>query len=280
MSFQSIRAARLVLPALLFCLVLPRGAQAQSCEHEARRTGTASLSGVERVLVGSGAGSLEVVGRPGATGASADGRACASEERDLDQLRLDVRREGATLVIEALYPDDRIHVGNRYARIDLIVQLPEGTAIRVEDGSGDMSVAGVGEADLRDGSGGIVARDIRGELRIDDGSGDIEVSDAFASVDITDGSGEIDIRDARGSVRIDDGSGNTRVHGVGGSVRVEDGSGELRISEVTRDVVIDDDGSGSIRVERVGGDFTVDDDGSGGLSYSDVRGRVSVPRDD
>lgn len=272
--------AKLLLPLILFCLVTPRGARAQQCEHEAQRTGSGATGGVERVLVIAHAGSLEVTGRAGATQATARGRACASDADDLAELTLQVRRDGSTLVIEANDPDDNRHMGNHYAYLDLVVEVPQGMAVRIEDGSGDLRVAGVGAAVLHDGSGDLIASDIRGDLRIDDGSGDIEVSNVAGSVEIDDGSGDVEIVDVRGSVGIEDGSGDARVRGVGGSVRVEDGSGEIRIVEVTRDVLIDDDGSGSIRVDGVGGDFTVDNDGSGDVSYTGVQGRVSVPDED
>lgn len=269
----------LALPAALFCLVLPRSAAAQ-CQHEAQRTAAAPTSGVERVVVIAGSGSLEVTGRAGVTQAVARGRACASDADRLREIDIDVRREGSTLVIEALYPDESFRMGNRYARLDLTVHVPEELSLRVEDGSGDASISGVGETRVDDGSGNLAVRDIGGSLTVEDGSGNLEIAGIAGDVEVDDGSGDIRMSDVRGAVRIGDGSGNMRIRGVGGSVRVEDGSGEIRIAEVTRDVLIDDDGSGSIRVDGVGGNFTVDDDGSGGVSYDAVQGRVSVPRDD
>ena len=258
-----------------------RAQRAGKCAHEAQRTGASATAGVERILILAHAGSLDVTGRTGVTNATARGRACASDADDLAELNIRVRREGSTLVIEATDPDDDINWRNgHYAYLDLTVDVPHGMAVEIEDGSGDMTVAGVGAARLHDGSGNLRANDVRGALYINDGSGDIEVARVAGSVEIEDGSGEIDLVDVRGSVVIEDGSGDVRTRDVGGSVRIEDGSGEIRITQVVENVVIDDDGSGSIRVEGVGGDFTVDDDGSGDVSYDDVRGRVSVPDDD
>ena len=269
-----------LLPVALFCLVVPRKAAAQECEHSADRSATSALSGVERVHVIAGSGSLEVTGRSGATGLAARGHACASDRDDLDDLRLEVRREGSTLVLEAKYPDeDHIQFGNEYARIDLEVDVPQGTSVYIEDGSGNLRFSGTGATRVVDGSGEMIGRDIRGALEIEDGSGNIEITNVAGAVEIEDGSGEIELQQVRGGVDIDDGSGDVDVREVE-SVRVSDGSGEIRLVTVTGNVLVDDDGSGSIRVEGVGGNFTVDDDGSGSVDYTNVSGRVSVPDDD
>ena len=276
MRIRSIPGALALIPVAI--LILPRGAQAQ-CEHSADRSATSALMGVDRVHVIAGSGSLEVTGRAGATGMSARGHACASEREDLDDLQLDVRREGSTLVVEAMYPDHDVHFGNHYARIDLVVDVPQGTSVVIEDGSGDLEFSGTGATRVNDGSGNLRGRDVRGALEIEDGSGDIELIGVSGAIGIDDGSGEIDVEQARAGVEVDDGSGDIRVSGAQ-TVRVSDGSGEIRVSNVVGNVTIDDDGSGSIRVDGIGGNFTVDDDGSGDVRFTNVTGRVSIPDDD
>lgn len=246
-----------LLPAVVFCLALPRRAAAQRCEHEAQRTASVASDGIEQVRIISRAGDLEVTGRAGARQVSARGRACTSEADDLAELTIRVRRDGSTLVLEATDPDRDLHFGSYYAYLDLVVDLPQGMPVIIDDGSGNITVAGVGAARVNDGSGNIEMTDVRGALEIEDGSGNIELAGA------------------RGDVEIADGSGNLTVTRVTGSVRIDDGSGEIRLADVSRNVHVDD-GSGSIRVERIGGDFTVDEGGSGHVSYDDVTGRVSV----
>lgn len=276
MRIRSIPGALALLPLAIF--ILPRGAAGQ-CEHGADRTAMSALTGVERVHVIAGSGSLEVTGRAGATGMAARGRACTSDSEYLDDLRLDVRREGSTLVVEAMYPDDNVHFGSYYARIDLEVDVPQGTPVVIDDGSGDLRFSGTGATRVTDGSGSLSGRDIRGSLEIEDGSGDIELVGVSGAIDIEDGSGEVDIQQVRGAVQVDDGSGDIDVDGAQ-SVLVSDGSGEIRVANVSGNVTVDDDGSGSIRVQGVGGNFTVDDDGSGDVRYTNVTGRVSIPDDD
>ena len=249
-----------LLATLLFCLVVPRAAAAQRCAHEAERTAAAATSGVERVRIVAHAGDLQVNGRSGAQQVSARGRACSSDAEDLAELTIRVRRDGAALIIEATDPDRDVRFGDHYAYMDLVVDLPQGMPVTIEDGSGNITVTAVGAA------------------RVNDGSGDIRMSDVGGAIEIEDGSGNIEIEEARGDVEIEDGSGDVGLRHVTGSVRVDDGSGEIRIADVTRSVHVDD-GSGSIRVERIGGDFIVDDAGSGDVSHDDVEGRVRVGDD-
>jgi DUF4097 and DUF4098 domain-containing protein YvlB len=263
---------------LLFCLVTPSRVRGQDdCEHRADRAANTQLTGIERVRIISHAGSLEVAGRAGVSGLSARGRACASSAGDLDELQLEVRRDGSTLVVEATQPDRDVWYNNHYAYQDVVVELPQGTAVSLEDGSGELTVTGTGATRITDGSGEIEASQIRGAIVIDDGSGNIDIRTVAGSVEIEDGSGEVYVDDVTGAVEVEDGSGDVRISRVRGSVLLSDGSGELRVANVTDNVTVDDDGSGSIRVEGVGGNFTVDDDGSGDVSYSEVTGRVSVP---
>ena len=109
-------------------------------------------------------------------------------------------------------------------------------------------------------------------LRIDDGSGSIDVAGFVADVSIDDGSGSIDVHSV-GNLEIDDGSGSIEVSGASGDVYVNDGSGGLTIENVSGSVTIDD-GSGSIRVKDVAQDLIIVDSGSGSVSFSGIEGTV------
>ena len=258
---RHIRVPLTLVSAFVFCLGMPRPAAAQRCAHEAQRTATAPIDGIERVRIIAHAGDLEVTGHAGTDRIAARGRACSSDAGDLAELAIRVRRDGSTLVLEATDPERNARFGSHYAYIDLVVDLPQGMPVSIDDGSGNASVTSVGAARISDGSGNLRIRDVRGTLEIEDGSGNIELSGVAGSVAIEDGSGNVEIDDVRGDVEIDDGSGEIRVAGVTRNVRVNDGSG-------------------SIRAERVGGDFTVDEGGSGDVTYDGVDGRVSIGDDD
>jgi len=258
------------------CLVvLPAAAAAWGeCSFKEPRSARVDAAGATSVRIVALAGSLKITGEEGSSRVDASGTACAESRSDLDRIELQAGRSGDVVRVEVVIPGGWGSSGS----LDLEVRVPKGLALEVEDGSGNVEIAGVGSLELEDGSGGIEVSDVAGNLEIDDGSGEIEVRGVGGDLDIDDGSGEIDVRGVTGSVEVEDGSGSIGIEDVTGSVAiVEDGSGEIRIRNVKRDVVVRRDGSGSIRVGHVGGDFTVEHDGSGSIDHEDVEGRVSVP---
>jgi hypothetical protein len=236
-------------------------AQSQ-CRFEAERSLTVPAGVNELLHVTAKSGSLEVVGVPGLDEVRASARACASHEEFLEELRLTSRREGSNLYVETSYPDlsGWMGGGQRYARLDLRLEVPEGIAADIRDSSGEMTVSNLGDAVIDDSSGEIEAHGIQGDIRIHDSSG------------------EITLWDVTGSVEIDDGSGEINLSTVGGTVTIDDGSGEIDVRDVDGTVRVVRDGSGSIEVNGVGGDFIVERDGSGSIEFRNVTGQVDVPR--
>jgi len=237
------------------------GAQS-SCAFEAERSLGVPADVGELVRVFAGSGSLDVVGVSGLGEVRATARACASQEEFLEDLQLTSERNGSEVRLDTHYPDwsDRGGWGNRYARLDLRVEVPEGMMAEIQDSSGEIYVAGLGDLDIRDSSGEIEGEGLLGDVRIDDSSGEIVLRDVTGDVEIEDGSGEIELSD------------------IGGAVLLDDGSGEIDVSRVAGTVRVARDGSGSIEVDGVGGDFIVERDGSGSIEYRNVTGRVDVPR--
>ncbi len=147
-----------------------------TCRFEAERTLTLPTRGVEGLHLSAGSGSLEVLGVEGLGEVRAVGRACASQEEFLDDLLLTSRADGSTLVVETHYPDSRSwRGGNRYARLDLRVEVPAGMAAEIQDGSGEATLSNLGSLVVRDGSGGLMIDEIRGDLTVEDGSGGVEI---------------------------------------------------------------------------------------------------------
>jgi hypothetical protein len=232
---------------LLVCVAcgalgLAAPSRADDCPYRGSQEERLDGAGVRLVRVHAEAGSLRIEGRAAETGIVARGVACAARESQLDDVRLRAVRSGSTAEVRAEMPADSGWLsGWGGARLDLVIEVPAGVAVEVEDGSGPIHVENVAAATVRDGSGEIVLLRVAGEARITDGSGSIEVRDA-------------------GSVVID-----------------EDGSGSISVSAVRGSVTVRDDGSGSIAVRDVGGDFVVEEDGSGSISHDAVRGRVRIP---
>ena len=146
-----------------------------------------------------------------------------------------------------------------FTELDFDVTVPDNIALRVEDGSGDLTIDNVASVDLTDGSGDIVIRNVIGDLSVRDGSGDMNIDNVSGNVHISDGSGDIDVNGA-GSVEISN-----------------DGSGGVDIRNVQHDVHIGNKGSGSIEVSDVGGNFHVGNKGGGSIDWHRVAGRVDVP---
>lgn len=251
----------------------------ENCRFEAERSLNLSASGIEAFRLEAGSGSLEIVGVDGASEIVAVGRACASHEEFLEDLQLNSEIAGGTVVMETQHPDwSGWNGGNRYARIDLRVEIPADLAAEVKDGSGEMVISNTGSLYIEDGSGEVVLSGIHGDVSIEDGSGELVISGVTGFVSIEDGSGEIVLEDVGADVEIDDSSGEMTIVGVNGSLTIEDSSGEMEIQDVTGNVRIIQDGGGDIGVRGIGGDFIVERDGSGSIEHADVRGTVKIPK--
>ena len=136
-------------------------------------------------------------------------------------------------------------------RIDLSIRIPRSLLIRLNDGSGSVTINDLGgDIDIEDGSGSISIGNVSADVTIDDGSGSLLVETAGGNVRIDDGSGSITLRDITGDIDIDDGSGSITVNNAGGVVTVADGSGSITINGA-HDFELLDDGSGSVNLENI-----------------------------
>jgi hypothetical protein len=231
------------------------------CAFSAERTATLPVSGSELARVAARAGSLEIHGVPGLREIRAHGRACASSREALAAVQLRAERHDSEAWLSVVVPDwDGAAGENRYASLDLVVEVPESTPLDVTDSSGDLVIRQVAALKLQDSSGDIRVSDVRGALQIDDSSGNVEVDQVRGDVHLSDSSGDLSVREVTGSVTVD-----------------QDSSGNIEIEKVSRDAIVLDDSSGDISATGVGGDFTVEHDTSGGIRYRDIAGRVSLP---
>lgn len=228
----------------------------------------------ESLRVDAGAGKLVIRGSGGTGQVRVAATLCASDEDRL--AALDVTLDGGRLDTD--YPRNRAggwFGGNRYARIDLVVEVPAGMNLRVEDSSGSVEITGVGEVEIDDGSGSIQLRGVAA-VEIDDGSGSLRIEDVAGHVTVNDGSGSLRIEDVAGSVTIEDGAGSLRISAVGGDVSVSDGSGSVEITSVGGTVRISA-GAGSVTVRDVDGDLVVTDTRRSRIRHSDIRGTLDLP---
>jgi DUF4097 and DUF4098 domain-containing protein YvlB len=270
-------ARTLVLCAPLLGLPLSP-AVAEECKHSEDRSETFA-GPVPKVVIDASAGELKVSG--GGKDVKVQGRACSSAEDLLSKIALQTRREGDTVYIETVMPDamDSLFNFSRYAYMDLSVEVPPNTEVRIDDSSGDLVISGVRSAIVNDTSGDLSASDVFGDLDVTDSSGEITMKHIGGKLSLEDSSGDIDVEDVRGNVVVDvDTSGDMRINNVGGEVHiVNDSSGDIKVSEVKRNVRVDSDTSGNIEAIGVGGNFTVGTDSSGEINQQRVMGTVRIP---
>jgi DUF4097 and DUF4098 domain-containing protein YvlB len=272
-------AAAALGPALLACtLAIP--AYANDCNHSTHRTANSAGPDIKRVVVEAGAGDLVVRGGEGRD-VKVDGKACASSAELLDEIKLEIRRDGDTVYVRTVLPEmsDVVFGFARYAYVDVTVNVPKTATLKIDDSSGDMRVSEVQGAAITDSSGDQTLEHIAGDLDVADSSGEINIADVRGGLRLRDSSGDVDVNSVQGDVLVTvDSSGDLDIRHVTGGVHiVNDSSGDIEIQDVKRDVIIDDDSSGGIRVGDVGGNFTVGSDGSGGIHYERVAGTVRVP---
>jgi len=252
---------RLILAALLLAPLTSYAAHADECKYEAPRNLTLDLAGVREVQVDLHSHDLHLTGGS-AAGGTVTGKACASDQKLLDDLTVTQRREGDRLIVEAGANHGHISFGYNYTSLKLDMQMPAQIPVVLNVGSGDAWVTGLQKLSTQVGSGDVHISRISGPVGVSVGSGDIDVNDV----------GSLDV----GSV----GSGDLKVNGVHGDARFGSiGSGDIGIRNVGGSVRVDTLGSGDLVVHDVQGDFTLGAKGSGDVSHSGIKGKVNVPRD-
>lgn len=270
--------------------------RANDCKYSAKREAAIDVAGAKRVAVSARAGSLAIEGTPGATRVEANGLACASSEKFLEQVVIETRREGEVLHVDVRVPDLDSESGDskdskdddaswwdqheRYASLDLRVRVPDKLPVSAIDSSGDARVRYVASLEMTDSSGELRIENVAGDVKVRDSSGELTLRKVGGSVELNDSSGDVVIDDVGKDVNvIVDSSGDMEIHGVKGSVHIDqDSSGDIRVGDVTGGVTIDSDGSGSVSVSRVGGAFSLGNKGSGDVQFADVKGQVKVPQ--
>ena len=250
---------RIPLAALLVA-ALPFPALANDCAHGRDIDLALDLAGVESVRFEVNAHDLEVRTAQDAR-LNIKGRACASSESALDDLRVrQVRRDGVLVVsLESRDGNSWNLFGTRYARLDVTATLPRDLAVRVDVGSGDAVVNGVASLRSSVGSGDLQASDIAGGVRLSVGSGDVDLEDIGALEVDSIGSGDVTAARVKGNASVGSiGSGDFGLYGAGGNVEVGSvGSGDAGLRNVAGNVRVGSVGSGDIEATGVRGDLVV-----------------------
>lgn len=230
------------------------------CKYSQKIAQTLKLnSKVSDLEVDVGAGSLKVVGA-NINNIEIDATACSNNKKAISKLKVIAETSSDEARIKTEIPHSMFSKSAN-SRIDLVLTVPRGLHLDIDDSSGSIVVKNVADLKIDDSSGSITVDTITGNVKIDDSSGSINVSKVS------------------GTVELDDSSGGIQVENVGESVIVHsDSSGSISVANVNNDVLVVDDSSGSILVDSVKGDFTVLRDSSGGIEYNNVAGEVKIPR--
>lgn len=268
--------------ALAAALILMSGSASawnDGCEFSAERPLDIDAGGIATLEMLARAGDLEVIGRADQARIEVRGKACASSEALLQEIKLVQRRQGDRQTVEVLMPELG-GWGNDQATLDLVLTVPARLHLQLQDSSGDIEVSGLASLDALDSSGDLGVREIGGDVALQDSSGDIEVRGIGGNVLVrVDSSGDISIQDVRGDAMVErDSSGSITLQDIQGDATVEvDSSGEIEFVRIGGNALVGTDSSGSIRAYGVARDFTVRHDGSGDIDHRDVRGKTVIP---
>ncbi|GAB3303345.1 DUF4097 family beta strand repeat-containing protein [Luteimonas notoginsengisoli] len=273
---------QLILVALL---LLPLAAQAsgdEHCEHSEPRSLQLDFSAVKTVVFDIGGNDLDV--RAGnSPDHKVDGRACASNAKELGRLVLTQEKSGDRLLVHARREGNfsGIFIGNHYAYMKLRASVPDTVAVQLKVGSGNASVEGARAASVDTGSGDVRASRIRGELTAAIGSGDLEADDVGSLHLLSVGSGDATFRNVRGASKVGSvGSGDLGISATRGPVEIGSvGSGDVDLEDIGGSVTVGSIGSGDIDADGVRGDLGVRSVGSGDIGHRNVSGRVELPRE-
>lgn len=256
-----VRPILLFAGASLVAVSLAAGA-AEQCRYSAPRNAELDAAGLKQLSVEIGPDDLAIHGEPGLEKIVVNGTACASNQKWLENIKVETARHGDTASVVA---DDGDHgivfslFGGSYAYLKLDVRVPQALAVKLQEGSGDANASSLASLDATLGSGDLKINGIAGELRLRVGSGDVVAADV-------------------GSLNVSSvGSGDVSVDGVRGDARVGGvGSGDLGLRNVTGNVVLGSISSGDAKLSGVGGGIKADSVGSGDLVVRNVKGNVSV----
>ncbi len=235
---------------------------AEQCRYSAPRDATMDAAGLKQLSVKIGPDELTIRGEPGLSKITVHGTACASDEKWLQDIKIETGRHGDTASVVA-------HDGNHgmvmslfrssYAYLKLDVRVPQALAVKLNQGSGGTHASNLAALDAKMGAGDVEVSGIAGEFALEVGSGDVKARNV----------GSFNLR------RI--GSGDVGVDGVQGDARIGTvGSGDVTLANIKRDMSIGSVGSGDIKLTGIGGSLRIDSISSGDLIVRNVTGNVTV----
>jgi DUF4097 and DUF4098 domain-containing protein YvlB len=256
-------------------------ATAAPCKHQAPRNLDIDPAGLRTLVLELGSSDAKVRGEAGLQRIEVRGKACASDESQLEKLQLLQGREGdrVTVAVDKRDIAKGSWFGSDYAYLDIEVRMPAQLAMDVVSGSGDTDISDIAALSVKTGSGDVVVRNIAGDVTMRVSSGDVDARDVGAFHLTSTGSGDVRAIGVRGDVRADQGgSGDLDFEDVKGNVVIGNvGSGAVSLRSIDGTAEVGSIGSGDVTASGIGGDLIVRAQGSGDTRHSGVNGRVELP---
>jgi hypothetical protein len=168
----------------------------------------------------------------------------------LDRFTVELR--GSTLLVAGPRQGGLLDLISNWRRdrdaVDVVVEIPVGTPVKVSSASADVSGIGrCGTADIVIGAANVHLDAVAGDFRLRCGSGETHVGSVAGGAHVRAGSGSAHFGDVGGVLECGFGSGTVTAESVRGGVRVRGGAGSAEVGATYGDVDIAF-GSGPIRV--------------------------------
>jgi hypothetical protein len=156
-----------------------------------------------------------------------------------------------TLSVITKKPRNRfVNFSKRPESVDIVIELPVGSAVRGEAGAGDYRAEGaLGAVALKTDLGAIRLAET-GALNIRTTLGEIAVEDASGSAQVHSGSGEIRIGSVDGTADISTGNGTIRIGVITGAANVKVSNGAVSVDRALADITAANS-NGEVRIGEV-----------------------------
>lgn len=207
----------------------------------------------------------------------------------VDQFTVEAR--GNDVVITAPKTREGAFGFGSRTNVDVEVDLPAGSMLRIRTGSGDVTASGwfgaanastgsgdvrfedLDSAELRSGSGDINAWAVGGAALAKTGSGDISLESAGGRVELSSGSGDVRLGHAESTVTAKTGSGDLEIGGSSGDIDLMTGTGDVKLGAVSGGRVRARTGTGDVSIAVALGVAAY-------LDLNTVTGQVAVDLDE
>jgi hypothetical protein len=178
-----------------------------------------------------------------------------------NQFRLVGEVQGDTLLIKLDAPPKRFGSFNRlYFNSNIILNVPNGLSVTVENSAGDVEVASIsGNLNVEAIAGDVRIKSVGRDLKLSSKFGDVDIDNIMGNADISTQSGEINIDNIMGNADISTQSGEINIKTINGNSRIESISGEVTLEKAYQPVNIElKSGNLRINLAKISGNCDID----------------------